>query len=322
MKVPAIRVAAVGTGYFSRFQYRAWARIPEVTLVGVCNRTLAAAQAFAVEFGIPFADNDLGRMLDITKPDMLDIITPPETHLAAIKLAAARNIDVICQKPFCQTLAEARQAVRIADEAGIQVVVHENFRFQPWHREIRRLLDGNLLGQVYQAAFRLRPGDGQGPGAYLDRQPYFQTMPRLLVHETAIHLIDTFRFLFGDVAGVFAALRKLNPVITGEDSGFILLDMENSVRCIFDGNRLSDHKARNRRMTMGEMLIEGERGVLALDGDGNISFRPHGSNDIRRRLRACAAAACHRQSTWARTCGKYRTRLSQEYPCRGSRLCL
>jgi D-apiose dehydrogenase len=279
MTRPSIRVAVVGTGYFSRFQYRAWARIPEVTLVGVCNRTLAAAQTLARDFQIPVADDDLGHMLDITRPDLLDIITPPETHLSAIAVAAARKIDVICQKPFCQTLAEAQQAIRIADEAGIQVVVHENFRFQPWHREIKRLLDDDLLGQVYQATFRLRPGDGQGPGAYLDRQPYFQTMPRLLVHETAIHLIDTFRFLFGDVTGVFAALRKLNPVIAGEDAGLIMLDMASGVRCLFDGNRLSDHKAHNRRLTMGEMLIEGEKGVLTLDGDGTISFRPHGGND-------------------------------------------
>lgn len=279
MRRPAISVAAVGTGYFSRFQYRAWARIPEVTLVGVCNRTLASAQAFADEFGIPVADDDLGRMLDRTKPDLLDIITPPETHLVAIRQAAARKIDVICQKPFCQNLVEAKEAVRLADGAGIKVTVHENFRFQPWHREIKRLLDGGLLGQVYQATFRLRPGDGQGPQAYLDRQPYFQKMPRLLVHETAIHLIDTFRFLFGDVEGVFAALRKLNPVIAGEDAGLIILDMASGVRCLFDGNRLSDHKASNRRLTMGDMLIEGEKGVLALDGDGRISFRPHGSND-------------------------------------------
>lgn len=275
-----VRVAAVGTGYFSRFQYRAWARIPEVELVGVCNRTRASALVLASEFGIPFVSDDLEDMLEQTKPDLLDIITPPETHLAAIRLAAARKVDVICQKPFCQTLAEAKEAVRLANEASIQVIVHENFRFQPWHREIKHLLNGGMLGNIYQANFRLRPGDGQGPRAYLDRQPYFQQMPRLLVHETAIHLIDTFRYLFGDVEAVFASLRKLNPVIAGEDAGLIILDMNTGVRCIFDGNRLSDHKAQNRRLTMGEMLIEGEQGVLSLDGDGTIAFRSHGSNEV------------------------------------------
>ena len=277
-----IRVAGVGAGYFSRFQYRAWSRIPEVALVGICNRTLGPAQAFAAEFAIPAAFDELPRMLDETAPELLDIITPPETHLAAIDAAAARGIDVVCQKPFCRTLAEARQAVALAGAAGISVTIHENFRFQPWHRQIRRCLDEGLLGQVYQATFRLRPGDGRGARAYLDRQPYFQIMPRLLVHETAIHLIDTFRYLFGEASSVFAALRKLNPVIAGEDSGLIVLDMASGVRCLFDGNRLSDHKANNRRLTMGEMLIEGENGVLTLDGDGGLAFRPHGDNVARR----------------------------------------
>ena len=36
--------------------------------------------------------------------------------------------------------------------------------------------------------------------AYLERQPYFQTMPRFLVHETAIHLVDVFRFLLGEIS--------------------------------------------------------------------------------------------------------------------------
>lgn len=276
---PSIRVAAVGAGYFSRFQYRAWRRIPEIDLVGICNRTLDPARAFAAEFGIARVFDDLDQMLERTGPDLLDIITPPETHLSAISKAAARGIDVICQKPFCTGLDEARRAVDVADRAGISITVHENFRFQPWHREMRRLLDEQWFGQVYQATFRLRPGDGQGARAYLDRQPYFQKMPRLLIHETAIHLIDTFRFLFGEADGVFASLRRLNPAIAGEDAGLVLMDMKNGVRCIFDGNRLADHEARNRRLTMGEMLIEGERGTLGLNGDGKLSFRKQGEND-------------------------------------------
>ncbi|MEJ2434232.1 MAG: Gfo/Idh/MocA family oxidoreductase [Pseudolabrys sp.] len=156
--------------------------------------------------------------------------------------------------------------------------MHENFRFQPWYGEIKRQLVSGELGQVYQATFRLRPGDGQGADAYLDRQPYFQTMERFLVHETAIHFVDTFRFLFGEVAGVFADLRRLNPVIAGEDSGIVIFRHASGVRAVFDGNRLIDHPAQNKRLTMGEMIIEGERAVLRLDGDGNLFLRPLHSN--------------------------------------------
>jgi predicted dehydrogenase len=275
-----IRIACVGTGYFSRFHYRAWKRIAEVDLVAVSNRNRDKAQDFAHEFAIPGVFGDLAAMLDEARPDVLGIITPPETHLAAITEAAKRGIDVICQKPFCATAREAEQAIRMATEAGITIAVHENFRFQPWHQAIRAFLASGRLGQVYQACFRLRPGDGQGEGAYLERQPYFRQMPRFLIHETAIHLIDVFRSLFGEAKSVTAMLRKLNPSIAGEDSGLFILDMANGTRCLFDGNRLSDHAARNRRLTMGEFLIEGECGVLSLDGDGRIGFRAHGSNDI------------------------------------------
>lgn len=252
--------------------------MPDVELVALCNRHRDKAEEFAAEFGIAGIHTDLATMLDHARPDLLDIITPPETHLDAIREAAARGIDVICQKPFCSTLREAIEALDVARQAGISITVHENFRFQPWHQAIRAFLAERRLGQVFQATFRLRPGDGQGSSAYLERQPYFQTMPRFLVHETAIHLIDVFRSLFGEARSVTALLRQLNPAIAGEDSGLFVLDMENGTRCVFDGNRLSDHSAANRRLTMGEFLIEGERGVLALNGDGVLSFRAHGKN--------------------------------------------
>ena len=54
----------------------------------------------------------------------------------------------------------------------------------------------------------MRPGDGQGKDAYFNRQPYFQKMERFLIHETAIHLIDVYRYLFGDIKSVFASLSR------------------------------------------------------------------------------------------------------------------
>ena len=49
--------------------------------------------------------------------------------------------------------------------------------------------------------------------------------------------------MFGDVSHVYADLRRLNPVIAGEDAGLILFDFANGARGLFDGNRLADHRA-------------------------------------------------------------------------------
>ncbi len=267
-----IRVACTGAGYFSRFHYDAWRRLDGVEPVGAMARTLEHAAAT----GLP-AFNDLAQMIVTAKPDMLDIITPPETHLEFLRVAIDHGLKlVICQKPFCRNLEEAREAVALARENGMTVVVHENFRFQPWYRLIRDEIAAGSIGRLHQITFRLRTGDGQGANAYLDRQPYFQTMPRFLVHETAVHWIDTFRFLAGDPSWVFADLRKMNPVIAGEDAGHILFAHDNGVRTLFDGNRHLDHAAEIHRTTLGECLVEGTEGVLTLAGDGSVTHRAFG----------------------------------------------
>jgi D-apiose dehydrogenase len=155
-------------------------------------------------------------------------------------------------------------------------VAHENWRFKPWNREIARLLGVGSVGTPYNITFRMRPGDGQGPHAYLDRQPYFQQMPRFLVHETGIHTIDVFRFLMGEVDGVFARLRKLNPVIAGEDAGLVTFSFASGAAGLLDGNRLVDFPAENPRMTMGMLLLEGSEGSIRLDGQGRIFLRKPG----------------------------------------------
>lgn len=267
-----LRVACLGAGYFSQFHIDAWARIPEVKLVGIANRSVDKAE----RTGFPAFDS-LQRLLEETAPDILDIITPPQTHLDAIRAALDHGIKVIiCQKPFCASLEEARIAVELAAAAGVPLIVHENFRFQPWYREMARSLAAGDIGQVHQMTFRLRTGDGQGPQAYLSRQPYFQTMQRFLVHETAVHWIDTFRFLLGDIQAVYADLRKMNPAIAGEDAGYILFDFADGVHAIFDGNRHLDHATQNTRITLGEALLEGTGGTMTLSGDGSVHLRAFG----------------------------------------------
>lgn len=266
-----VRVACVGAGYFSQFHYGSWARMDRVHLVGSCNRDIEKARAT----GLP-AFCDLDAMLQETKPDLLDIILPPVAHAQTIRTALAAGIKtMICQKPFCNDLAEAEEITALAKAQGARIVVHENFRFQPWFRAIKTAIDDGSIGTVQQVTFRLRPGDGQGPRAYLDRQPYFQQMEKLLIHETGVHYVDTFRFLLGDPTAVYADLRKMNPVIAGEDAGYVLFDHPDNARALLDGNRHLDHRAANLRCTMGEGLIEGTAGTLTLTGDGAVHLRKH-----------------------------------------------
>ncbi|EAR51322.1 probable NADH-dependent dyhydrogenase [Oceanicola granulosus HTCC2516] len=284
MSAAPLRVASVGAGYFAQFQIAAWHDLPGVALAGLCDTdTARAAQTLEriVGPGHEVPVHARAEELFAAGAEIIDIATPPATHAALIAAAiAARPRLIVCQKPFCGTQEAALAATEAAEAAGVPLVVHENVRFQPWYRRIKAELAAGRIGEVFQLTMRLRPGDGQGAQAYLDRQPYFRDMERFLVHETGIHWIDTFRYLLGEPRSVFADLRRTNSGIAGEDAGMLLFRFDGAARAIFDANRSADHAADNRRHTMGEFTAEGAAGTLALDGYGRLTVRAFGANEV------------------------------------------
>lgn len=266
-----LRGVAVGAGYFSQFHYDAWPRVAGAVLVALCDRDRARAEAVAQRLGIPNVYDDLAVMLDAEKPDFIDIITPPDTHLSLTRLAAERGVHVLCQKALAPSVREAAHIVEEAARADIRFMVHDNFRFQPWHRELRRLLDRDTIGRLHSLSCRTRMGDGWQPDAYLARQPYFRTMPQLLIFETGVHFIDIYRYLGGEVTRVFARLRRLNDGIAGEDTGVVLFEFESGAVGLWDANRYNESLSADPRYTFGDFLLEGDRGALRLDEDGRMS---------------------------------------------------
>lgn len=149
-----LKVACVEAGYFSQFHYDSWARMDRVALVGACDHDLAKAMAT----GVPGYD-DLNAMISEQTPDVLDVIVPPDKHAQTIHAALAAGIKwIICQKPFCNDLDEAKQITQAALAVGATIVMRENFWFQPWYRAIKSALDRGDIGEVQQTTFRQDKG--------------------------------------------------------------------------------------------------------------------------------------------------------------------
>ncbi len=272
------KIAVIGTGYFSQYHFDAWNRL-KVDLVGVCSLDKKKGSQIAKDYKNCKFFTDYEEMIKVTKPTLIDIIIPPYDHLKLIRKISKYGINIICQKPITNSLLEAKKVLELVKKSKIKLIVHENFRFQPWHIKIKKMLEKQLIGIPYQITFKMRPGDGQGRFAYLNRQPYFQKMEKFLIHETGIHFIDLFRYFFGEVKSVASFLFKLNKHIKGEDNGIVFFEFEKGTKGLFDANRLSDHIAEDRRLTIGDLCLEGEKGTIRLDGDGKIFFRKFSSNE-------------------------------------------
>ena len=271
-----LRGVGIGAGYFAPFQYDGWARLPDVQITAIYNRTEERARTLMDRFDIPRYYDDWRKMLDVERPDFVDIITPPDTHEEMCAYAAARRIHIVCQKPLAPSLAECRRIVENAEAAGVRLMVHENFRWQPWYHTIKALQRDDEIGEFTHGHFMMRMGDGWGPDAYLARQPFFRDYPRLLIYETGVHFIDTFRYLFGEVTRVFAQIRRLNPAIRGEDAGQLFLTFESGATAIWDANRYNEVESASPRFTFGTLRIDATGGHLTMDLESSIRLKKLG----------------------------------------------
>lgn len=278
-----LRGVAVGAGYFSRFHFDAWRRLPGVEIVALADHRPERARAAAAQFGIPrtCSAQELAALLDAERPDFVDLITPPETHLELVRLAAARGIAVVCQKPLAPSWEECVAVVAAARAGGIRFMVHENWRWQPWYREMKRQLDAGAIGELFSISVRTRLGDGWPADAYLARQPYFRTYPRLLLYETGVHFLDTFRFLGGEITSVYARLQRRNPAIAGEDAGQIVCGFAGGATALLDASRYNEAETADPRYTFGTVRLDGRGGHLELDLEGNLTLKPLGEPAVR-----------------------------------------
>ena len=254
-----LRGAIVGCGFFAQFHLDAWRRMDDVELVAACDPDLDRAAAAA-----PRAYRTMEELLGQERLDFVDIATRPETHAALVKLAADRHVPAICQKPMAPTLEDAIAMAQL----GSRLMIHENWRWQPWYRQVKERIAGGEIGEAITYRFRIRKRDGAGAEPYL-AQPYFRLMPRLLIHETMVHPIDTARFLFGALSAVSARIDRRNPAIAGEDMCQLVLAHSSGLAGVADGNRFVDLAPDSP--PLGDAEFEGERGVLRVEPTGDVT---------------------------------------------------
>jgi predicted dehydrogenase len=266
----------VGAGFFAQFQAEAWRRMPGVEMTAVCDALPGRAEEFAAQWDIARIYAGVEEMLDRERPDFVDIVTRPQSHRALTRLAAERGIHVICQKPMAPTWDDCLAMVRDCAERNVRLLIHENWRWQPWFREVKRLVNTGMFGTPFYAGFVMRNGDGWGPEPY-PVQPYFREMPRLLVYEMVVHFLDTFRYIVGEITSVHCRLRRLNPVIQGEDCMLAQFGFEGGALGLIDANRVTGRPFPSK--TFGDFTLEGERAKIRVTPQGEIFTTEYGSGE-------------------------------------------
>ena len=267
----------IGAGFFAQFHAEAWSRMDGAKITAIADLAPDRAKQFAEKWGIERAYADVETMIQKEKPDFVDIVTRPDSHLTLTSLAAREGVHVICQKPMASRCEEAVSMVEVCAKAGVRLLMHENWRWQPWYREVKRLMAAGTVGKPYHLAFRMRSGDGLGPEPYKS-QPYFCEMPRLLIYEMLVHQLDTARYLAGEIESIFCQIQRINPFIQGEDCAQIQFLMVSGIQGFIDANRINGREP--SKVAMGSFRLEGNRGMVRLTSSGRLFISETGQEEV------------------------------------------
>jgi predicted dehydrogenase len=224
-----LRGALIGCGFFAVNQMHAWKDVAGAGIVAICDRDPERLTIVGDQFGIARRYSDADALFADGGFDFVDIATTVQSHYPLVEMAALHKVPAICQKPFARTLADAKAMVAACGEAGIPLMVHENFRWQTPIQAVKKVLEEGAIGTPFWGRFSFRSGYDVFSG-----QPYLAKGERFIIEDLGIHTLDIARFLFGDVRTLTARANRINPQIKGEDVATILLDHESGATSIVD----------------------------------------------------------------------------------------
>src|SRR6266498_4449391 len=125
---------------------------PNAELVAIADthtELISKAQS-QVAAGVHFY-TDYIRMLDETKPEAVILTTANDRHLEIVRECAKRHIHVSMEKPMATNAADAREMERLADKAGIKLMINYwNAWTASTHALFQRVVLSNELGPVHK----------------------------------------------------------------------------------------------------------------------------------------------------------------------------
>jgi len=217
----------IGLGRACRlYHLPALKRVADARIVGGVDASEEQRAAWTRDTGAP-AYETVEELL-AEKPDVVVVSTPPESHAPLAIQALEGGANVICEKPFTNTAAEADRVLAAVEATGRQVAVNHQYRQMPIFRAVREAIGSGDVGrlafcQVWQL-MELSPWD--------EPTPWRAAMARRTLLEGGVHLVDLLIQTFGDVPQAIYARRSAGFHDDMDADPVQILTLE------FDGGRL------------------------------------------------------------------------------------
>jgi predicted dehydrogenase len=267
-----VRVGVIGTGFGARVVAPVFRETPGCEVVDVVSSRDDAAVA---------------ELCDRDDVDLVSVHSPPFLHAAHVRRALSREHAVLCDKPFGVDARDAEMLTAAAEAAECVHLVNFEFRHDPMRRLLRELVQDGSVGTPEHVGWT-----HFSAGSAVPLRAYGWLFDRARgggwVGAWGSHVVDTLRWMFGEVIDARGVCRIVIPertdpegtpqVCDAEDAFSAWLTLEGGTTVAIDSSFAAPAHVAPR------IVIVGDEGVLECVADSRLTIRRFdGSREERER---------------------------------------
>jgi UDP-N-acetyl-2-amino-2-deoxyglucuronate dehydrogenase len=230
-------------------------------LVAVCDILIEKADHLALQYNAR-AYNTLEELLK-KEPgvEIVTVCTPNGLHSEHSIQSLKAGKHVLCEKPMCITTADAAKMKKVATEAGKNLFVVKQNRYNPPVVAIKELIDNNILGKILSV---------QVNGFWNRDKKYFlnswkgtKKLDGGILYTQFSHFIDLAYWLAGNIKTVKAIKKNLllKDTIETEDNCVVVAEFESGALGSFHFSINTFEKNME-----GSITIIAEKGTVKIGG--------------------------------------------------------
>jgi glucose-fructose oxidoreductase len=165
---------------------------PEAGIVGVCDPDPARMADAIAAFQIPRERvfREIDECIKTAKPDLVLLCPATARHAEVVEAVAAHGVDILLEKPFAASLADADRILAAVRKTGVRLAINWPLRWYPAHATAKRLIDEGTIGEVIEVHFY----DG-------NRGPLFHRADKVVVSEEEVRAAKPTSWWYKAAAG-------------------------------------------------------------------------------------------------------------------------
>jgi predicted dehydrogenase len=275
-----LKVALIGCGKIADSHASQIGRIPASEIVAACDREPLMAYQLAQRFPVKECFTDLAEMLRKSRPDVVHITTPPESHFDVATRCLQAGCHVYVEKPFALNGHQTESLLRFASQKKLKITAGHDDQFSHAARRMRALVRSGFLGEGpvhMESYYGYELGRTGYAGAVLgDKQHWVRKLPGKLLQNVISHGIARIaEFLSSDRPQVFAygfvspLLKKLGETELIDELRVIILEEGRTAYFTFSSQM---------RPSLHLFRIYGSSNGLVLDHDQETLIKLRGSH--------------------------------------------